>query len=91
MNWIEIIELRTGDRVKDMLKQTLLNTVRKKGKVIGFKKIAMYNNAVIVTDISIHIQWKTNQHKVIKSDLGLRIAKALEEYGRVNHSIWIKD
>lgn len=91
MNWIEIIELRSAGNELEALKQTLAGMVSKTDRNGGLKKMSLYHNALVETDISIHIQWETGERAPEKSDLGLRLASALEEFGRVNHSIWIED
>ena len=91
MNWIEIIDLRSAGKRIEMLKEMLLRPVEKTDHKGGLKGISLYHNASVETDISIHLQWEAEKRTPGKSDLGLRLASSLEEYGRVNHSIWLKD
>jgi hypothetical protein len=91
MNWIEIIELRSAGDELEALKQTLTRMVLKADRNGGLQKIALYHNALVETDISIHLQWETGKKTPAKSNLGLRLTSALDEFGRVIHSIWIED
>ena len=90
MNWIEIIEARSLSLKYETLKE-LKQTVTEADRMEGLKGIEMYYNASVTTDISIHVHWSTKDDQIRKSALGLRLASALTEFGRVNHTIWIKD
>jgi len=91
MNWIEIIDLRSTGNDQETLKEMLLKPLMKNNQQSGLKKIILYHNTPVETDISIHLQWEDKERTPEKSDLGLHLALALEEFGRVNHSIWIED
>jgi hypothetical protein len=91
MNWIEIIDLRSVGNSLESLKQTLLKPVAKTDRKNGLKSIDLYHNFFVETDISIHLKWETKKRAPGKSDLGLGLASALKEFGRVNHAIWLKD
>lgn len=91
MNWLEIIDLRSAENNLETLKQTLLKPITETDRKKGLKQIGLYHNASVDTDISIHLQWEAEKGFPEKSDLGLRLASALEDVGRVNHSIWVKD
>ncbi len=91
MNWLETIDLRSaGNGLKD-LKQKLLRFVAEADRRNGLQRINLYHNLLIETDISVHLQWEVEQRAPEKSDLGLHLVSALEEFGRVNHSIWLRD
>ena len=91
MNWIEIIDLRSAENGREVLKQTLLRPVTKNDQKGGLKEISLYHNASVETDLSIHLKWNAEVKNPKQSGLGLRLASALEEFGRVNHSIWIEE
>ena len=69
----------------ETLKETLLRPVAKNDQKGGLKRISLYHDLLVETDISIHLEWKAEERAPGKSDLGLRLASALEEFGRVNH------
>ncbi len=91
MNWIEIIDLRSAGSDLEILKQTLQEPVGKTERKNGLKSIDLYHNLLVETDISIHLKWEAEERDPGKSNLGLRLTSALEDLGRVNHSIWLKD
>ena len=91
MNWIEIIDLRSAETGLGTFNQTLLGPITGEDRKNDLKKIGLYHNASVETDFSIHLIWEAKERSPGKSDLGVRLASALEEFGRVNHSIWIED
>ncbi len=91
MNWIEIIDVRSPGNGIEQISKMLTSPVMKNDQKEGLKGISLYRNALVETDISIHLHWETNENPPKKSDLGLRLASALEEFGRVNHALWIKE
>lgn len=91
MSWIEIIDLRSAGNGLEQIKQTLMRPVTESDQKEGLKGRSFYRNALVETDISIHLQWETVERAPIKSDLGLRLASTLEAFGRINHSIWRKE
>lgn len=90
MDWIEIIELRSYNLKPEILRELKLTVVDEEHSE-DLKTLEIYYNASIDTDTSIHIHWRTEERGIGKSPMGLRIALALNEFGRVNHSIWIRD
>jgi len=51
----------------------------------------IYRNAWINTDISVHLHWKSTRTEQQGSTVGLRLARALKEFGLVNHSAWVEE
>ncbi len=90
MNWVEIIELRSYSFKRETLKE-LKHAISEEEQTEGLRAFEIYHNASVSTDTSIHIHWITNDDQVSKSSLGLRIALSLKEFGRVNHTIWLKE
>ena len=90
MKWLEIIELRSVGRDREVLEpqlQTLMNKVEKETKKQAIKS---YRRVMIDTDFSIHLVHDSKKVENSGSPLGLRLASALREFGLVNHSIWIE-
>ena len=54
----------------------------------GPLSIRVYLNAVLETDLSIHIHWNTETILQCKSPLGLQLAQALRNVGLINHTVW---
>ena len=90
MKWIEIIELRSLKNETDKIKQELRGPFSETDKKNGLKEIRLYYHMLVETDLSIHFYWEHKENKPGKSSLGLRLASAIGELGRVNHSIWIE-
>ena len=51
----------------------------------------MYRHALWETDWSLHLHWESQKPENNGSALGLRLSQALEEFGLVDHSIWLED
>ena len=90
MKWIEVIQLRSVDSVRERLDaklQGLIDQVEKGGK----KQVIMaYSRVLIDTDFSIHILHDSKKVEKGGSRLGIRIVTALKEFGLANHSIWVE-
>ena len=91
MNWIEIIDLRSAGNGIEQIKQSFMEPAKEIDRKEGLTGLSLFCNALLETDISIHLQWETEERTPAKSDLGLRMASALLEFGRVNHTLWIKE
>ncbi len=90
MKWLEILELRTVDRNRELLElqlQKLINEVAKETEKLAIKT---FSSAMINTDFSIHLFHDTKKVENNGSPLGLHLVSALKEFGLVNHSIWIE-
>ncbi len=90
MKWLEIIELRSAYGNKKLLEsqlETLINEVDRETKK---RAINIYSRVMIDTDFSIHLFHDSKKVENSGSQLGLRLASALKEFGRINHSIWIE-
>jgi hypothetical protein len=88
MNWLEIIKLQSvGNRLGLMDKLAL---IRDEVGRNGLVKFEFYRHTLLETDLSVHLQWDTEKAERQGSTLGLHLVQALEEYGLVDHSIWIE-
>lgn len=47
---------------------------------IGITAATLYRNAIVETDLAIHIQWEIDEAEPSKSDLGIELAAALEGF-----------
>ena len=94
MNCIEIIQLRASgvteaDQASAMVReihQQPWHPCRYDREHPDSWKIL--RNSVCETDLCLHLHWKSEEHFLKPSTFGLRLARALEEYGIINHSIW---
>ena len=90
MNWLEIIELRSVNRNRELLKSQLPNLINEVDKEAKKQAIKVYSRVIVDTDFRIHLFHNSNKIDNSGSPLGLRLASALKEFGLVNHSIWIE-
>jgi hypothetical protein len=58
----------------------------------GLVETITFRRASLEIDRSIHLHWESERPDQNGSSLalGLRLAKALEEFGLVDHSIWVE-
>ena len=90
MKWLEIIELRSVGRNRELLESQLQKLINEVDKETKKQAIKAYSRVMIGTDFSIHLFHDSNKVENSGSPLGLRLASALKELGLVNHSIWIE-
>ena len=88
MGWLEIISVRTSGKmeIKRMLgfcKRIL--AIRKGEKPV---RIRVYCSANYETDFSVHIHWLFSPERQDKSLFGLALARAMSDFGLVNHTLW---
>jgi len=50
-----------------------------------------FHHAALESDWSVHLHWESERPEQNGSTLGLSLAKALEEFGLVDHSLWIEE
>lgn len=90
MKWIELIQLRSSNRNREILESNLqgligeVDSKRKKPEIMAFSRVS------IDTDFSIHIIHDSIKVENGGSRLGLHLAAALKEFGLVHHSIWMQ-
>ncbi len=91
MNWIEIITLRSSENIQDSLIRELLGPATNGNQSQGLLSMKIYRNMSINTDLSVHLCWKSATAGQQGSDIGLRLAHTLKEFGLVNHSAWAEN
>jgi len=90
MKWLEIIELRSVGKNRELLQthlQQLIDDVEMEARKHFIK---VYNHVMIDADFSIHLLHESDKAENEGSSLGLRLTSALKEFGLVNHSVWIE-
>jgi hypothetical protein len=90
MKWLEIIELRSVNRNRDLLKSQLRNLINEAEQEAKKQAIKVYSRVMIDTDFSIHLLHDSKKPENSGSPLGLNLATALKDFGLVNHSVWIE-
>ncbi len=90
MKWLEIIELRSVDSNKELLESQMQKLIVEMDKEAKKQALRIYIRAMMDTNFSIHLFHDSKKVENSGSQLGLRLASALKEFGLVNHSIWIE-
>jgi hypothetical protein len=88
MEWIEIIELRSGGSNRDLLESQLRSIITELEDDPGKPEIKIYCCTLVGTDYNIIISHDSMKVEAGGSRLGLRLTEALKVFGLVNHSIW---
>ncbi len=91
MKWIELILVRGADQQHRPTIRRLVDQLARQGRSGGLVTAALYHNAFVHTDIGIQFEWEHESGQPSKSPLGIELAAALEEFGRVHHTLWIQD
>lgn len=90
MAWMEIIELRSAETNKLLLKEqlaALIQDVEKNSDNIGIKIFFRFK---IDTDFRIYLKHTYSASIENGSQIGQSLVSALKEYGLVNYSRWIE-
>jgi hypothetical protein len=91
MKWIELIVVRaTDNQHKPAVRRLVDQLIQNKG-ANGITAATLYRNAFVETDLGIQIQWEMGGVQPAKSDQGIKLAAALEWFGRIHHTIWVAD
>ncbi len=91
MKWIEIITLRSPNKITNSLFSELLLKTDKNDGDNSLMSINIFRNAWISTDMSVHLHWKSSGPEQLGSTVGLRLVRALKEFGLVSHSAWVEE
>ncbi|MDR3555669.1 MAG: hypothetical protein P4L55_13005 [Syntrophobacteraceae bacterium] len=88
MVWLETINIRSAGatearKVLDLCRRIVESTASEKGL-----RLKIFCNAAYATDISIHLQWKSDPGAF--SILGKELSSALQDHGLISHSVWIE-
>ncbi len=88
MIWLEVISIRTAGAVEagkvlDLCRQSIKSVEDRK-----LLKMSVFSNAKYETDISIHLQWKSDPGS--GSLLGNQVRSALLNFGIISHTLWIE-
>jgi len=79
MKWLEIIKLREADKSSGVLEKIFLS----RGEIVqkGLIKFELYRHAFLETDLSVHLQWDSDEPEIRGSTLGLHLAQGLKNSG----------
>jgi hypothetical protein len=90
MKWLEMIELRSVGCHRGALESQLQQLMYDLNKEADAQAIRAYHRIMIDTDVSIHLVHESTQAEQNGSALGVRLASSLQEFGLVNHSVWVE-
>lgn len=91
MNYLEIIELRSSNKNDQILGERLTRFIDDLNKESENYSLKLYRHLTVETDWSFHVHFQSEINTTSKSQLGLWIASALEEFGLVHHSVWSEE
>jgi hypothetical protein len=91
MKWIELILVRALDSRQKPTIIRFVDHLMANGPSDQLKAVTMYRDAFVDTDICVYLQWEAQDKSPTRSDVGIKMAAALEEFGRVYHTLWIQD
>ena len=91
MRWIEIIALRSAKGDMGALDTGLLFSIIHNYQTKRLKEVKVYRHATMETDLSVHIHWDSNGVDPMRSKVAQHLIQVLEEYGLINHSVWIEE
>lgn len=87
MDLIEIVRIRSMDGRE---KRMVLEALRNPDDAMG-AEIKIFRNAIVASDLGIHLCWKGSHRDPTKSPLGLQLAHAFKRFGLINHSVWVEE
>ncbi len=88
MKWLEVIKLRSAGKDSRSMDELLLS-IRKFNQA-GLVEAKTFRHASLDSDLSIHLHWESERPERNGSPLGLHLARALKEFGLIDHSIWVE-
>ncbi len=90
MKWVEVVEFRSCNTGRALLRLDLLNQLANAAKEVNIEAISIYNHSTLNTDVSIHVQHNSAQVESQGSPLGVRLVSELKAFGFVNHTVWVE-
>jgi hypothetical protein len=91
MKWLEILSLRSAGSQLELLDHELLKLITEIEDQKGLLEMRLYRNGAVDTDLSLHLCWESLRVEKGGSSLGLQLVHLMEEFGLVNHSVWVEE
>lgn len=88
MKRLEIIHLRLAGPRPPGLVEEIRESIESQS---GLVSIRIYRHAAVATDVGIHLHLEADADDSRVTELGVRLASALREYGMVEHTVWIEE
>lgn len=91
MKWLEILSLRSAGNRLELLDHELLKLIKEIEGEKGLLEMKLYRNGAVDTDLSLHLHWESPGVERGGSSLGLQLVHLMEEFGLINHSVWVEE
>ena len=91
MNWIEIVHLRSYSQADRNEAHAAFQQLSLPDRENGLEDIILLRDVALDNDLCIFIYWAGEISGKGKSPLGLQLAAAFSEFGRINHSVWMHE
>ena len=88
MKRLEIIHLRLAGALPKGLLKEIRESTTNTGDAAS---VSLYCRVNVENDVAIHLQLEESGPETEASDLGVRLAAGLEEYGMVDHTVWVEE
>ena len=88
MKRLEIIHLRLAGALPTGLSDEIRQSTTNMGDAT---LIRLYWRVNVESDVAIHLHLEESGPDNQASDLGVRLAASLQEYGMVDHTIWVEE
>ena len=91
MKWQEVIEFRSIDN------QEMIRALDLESHITDLKpgnrplQIHLFRHLTLKTDFCLHLVFNSDEPDINGSQLGLTLVAILQEYGLVNHTVWIEE
>ncbi len=86
MKTLEIIQLRSTIYSIDSLNTAISESIKAKGE--PSESVSIFRRDGLETDLAVHIHRSEASGEGGPSELGVRLASALKDYGLVEHTLW---
>jgi len=90
MKWMEIIKLQVADSDRESVKHQLSELISNVDHNGGLCDVKVYHNALVNSDLSINLCWKSGKVEPQGSATGLCLIHVLKTFGLTSHSVWIE-
>ena len=85
MKTLEVLHLRLAGEERGTLVDLIRRSVEPDEPSID---VRIYGHETLATDLVVHLHQDATEQAVRPSDLGVRLAALLRDYGMVEHSVW---
>jgi len=90
MKWVEIIKLQVAEIDRESVKHQLPELMSKVDHNGGLYDVKVYHNALVNSDLSVNLYWKSGKVEPQGSAAGLCLIHVLKTFGLTSHSVWIE-